>query len=321
MEEVGEDVTLPGTIASPEAPVQRPSTPPSRSTSKSSKSSTSSMKVASPTRGYSATPSSPKAVTKLVAVSDEPRDSFDRLFDVPNLKYEDKEAILTSLRLQLEADKLEEEKYLDQLEEETGIDRVTLAALTYEDLAEQERQLQYDRLIDIRAAAQTSHLRKEDLIKLERQSRGKIAALAEQGRLILQRVTKQNKEQLRLYMRSVQQEFTINETRLLANVRSAGGHLITAPEEILSNPLKTRSGPVSFDGKKARIDRGIHGEEFNAVKQRKWRVEWEHTPQPLKIYMTVLRAVKDKVCPPLHYECLYCYAASARFVRDACFSL
>lgn len=40
--------------------------------------------------------------------------------------------------------------------------------------------------------------------------------------------------------------------------------------------------------------RNIHRDTFVPVKQRRWRVEWQHTPQPLRLYLSVMRAVKDK---------------------------
>jgi hypothetical protein len=223
---------------------------------------------------------------------------FQDLYVAPVLNLKEKEDEIAALRQELSALNIDADAFVADLLRDVGDDKVTLRALSYSEIAERERIMQRARLAEAASEASVERQRQEHILQLERDSRAQVVALTKADHIVHERVVRQNREQLRQYMRAVQQEFTICETQLRSNIRSMAGHLITQAEEITTKPNVDTDTPHALtdavDVELAALKR-LHALVFTAVKQRRWRIEWEHTPQPLRINLLVLRALKDKV--------------------------
>eukprot|EP00698_Gefionella_okellyi_P004147 TRINITY_DN13872_c0_g1_i1.p1 TRINITY_DN13872_c0_g1~~TRINITY_DN13872_c0_g1_i1.p1 ORF type:complete len:1133 (-),score=303.62 TRINITY_DN13872_c0_g1_i1:160-3558(-) len=195
---------------------------------------------------------------------------------VPMLAEHRNIAVISGLRDTIREIKLQ--PYLEEFELDLEDDKIQIGAMSFHEMEEQDKWLQEERLLDAAQEAKIEADRRHIILKAERESQSAVVDRFTTDRHEQRRVRVQNKEQLSVRMHELQRDFRVCETRLRSEIRDNHGHLLTDINLSTFDKITETTSRI-----------------MPSVRQRCWRVEWEHTPQPLRLNFYLLRALKDKV--------------------------
>ncbi|KAL8561388.1 hypothetical protein ACOMHN_063315 [Nucella lapillus] len=177
---------------------------------------------------------------------------------------------ISELRQELETEEVA--GYLSEFEREVEPDVVMLGAISLQEVQEEERRLREEHVGYLQQEALAKRRREQVLMQQEEGVKERLAAHLRQRR---QEIA-QREELLR------QREKLLME-RLHRGFRKAESQLVSA--------LEDRKGEVkTFYG-----DLMTSEGQYGGSRGRRWKVDWNRTPQPIQVKLKCLRGVKDKL--------------------------
>lgn len=201
--------------------------------------------------------------TDLVAKRDPPA-LFTREEHVP--KYEK----ISELKLAME--KEEYPAYLNEFEEGVKDDVVMLGQISLEEVQEEEKRLRDEHIQYLDQEAERKRKLQEEVLRREEEAKRRMA-----------KVTKESRTDIAKREEILRQREKLLMDRLHRAYRRAESQLISV--------LERRKGEVqTFYGDLMLAD-GVYG----GSQSRRWKVDWNKTPQPIQVKLMSLRGVRDKL--------------------------
>ncbi len=166
------------------------------------------------------------------------------------------------------------EPYLASFEQEVLAreDVLMVGAISVEQAEEQEAILERERLAALMEAAKEQKARLEQVELRERLAKARVQRDMEMRRKEARRIELQRKDAERI---------RAEEHKML----------FRRAEEQLKYKLEMRKAEVTTRFGTLRSEK----QEYGGFKGRKWLVDWERTPQPVKLRLDVIRGAKDKI--------------------------
>ncbi|KAJ8321997.1 hypothetical protein KUTeg_000468 [Tegillarca granosa] len=190
------------------------------------------------------------------------------LFTVP--EHEQSYSKISELKLEIE--KSEMKPYLDHFEEGVKDDVVMLGSISLEEVQDEEKRLRDEHIRYLDQEAQRKLEQKEEIQEREEEAKRRMAAYTKERRTEIAKREAILKQKEKLLMDRLHRAF-----------RRAESHLIST--------LESRKGEVkTFFG-----DLMLADGQFGGSRGRRWKVEWDKTPQPIQIKLKCLRGVRDKL--------------------------
>ncbi|ELU07382.1 hypothetical protein CAPTEDRAFT_226170 [Capitella teleta] len=211
---------------------------------------------------------------RLMASLEDEQTDLDKRRDPPSLftrpEHVQKYSEITDLRTELEEAPIS--NYVEQFTEGIREDVLLVGNIHLEEIQEEELRLRDEHIAYQEQEAQLQRMREQEVLLREEDAKKRVAQdMREKRRKIARREEiLQQKERLML-------------ARLQKAFRKAENHLV--------HRLEDRKGEVKvFYG-----DLMLADGHYGGSKGRRWKVDWDKTPQPMQIKLQCLRGVKDKL--------------------------
>ncbi|KAH3752765.1 hypothetical protein DPMN_187391, partial [Dreissena polymorpha] len=190
------------------------------------------------------------------------------LFSRP--EHVDKYQKITKLRLEMEEQEMA--PYLHQFEEGVRDDLLMVGNVSLEDVQAEERQLRDEHIQYLEQEAANERERQQELLRREEDAKKRVAMFTKYQREELQRREEMLRQKEKLLMERLHQAFRRAESQLIS-------------------VLERRKGEVkTFYG-----DLMMTETQYGGSRGRRWKVDWNLTPQPVQVKLKCLRGVKDKL--------------------------
>ncbi|KAJ8020621.1 hypothetical protein HOLleu_40259 [Holothuria leucospilota] len=194
----------------------------------------------------------------------EPPHLFQRPEQEPN--YQE----ISNLRSTLEAESID--PYVDRFDDSIRDEVLMIGNISLEEVQEEERRLRDEHI---------AYQHQEMLIARQRQEA--ILTKEEKAKQHVMKVMKEKRKDL-----ARREELSLQRERLLQNKLH---HSFKRAENQLKRSLAKRKGEI----KTMYGDLMMADGEYGGSKGRRWKVDWNKSPQPIQIKLKCLRGVKDKL--------------------------
>ncbi|XP_046362564.2 uncharacterized protein LOC124139499 [Haliotis rufescens] len=194
----------------------------------------------------------------------QPPNLFIRPEHIPN--YEK----ISELRLEME--KGEVDPYLRQFEDEVRDDVVMLGSISLEEVQEEERRLRDEHVRYLEQEALRARKQQEKLLHREEEAKTRVAKVTKEKREDIARREELMKQREKLLLDRLHKAFRRSESQLISRLEDRKGEVRTFYGDLML-----------ADG------------QYGGSRGRRWKVDWNNTPQPIQIKLKCLRGVKDKL--------------------------
>lgn len=194
----------------------------------------------------------------------QPPSLFARPEHVPN--YEK----ISELRLQIEKEELA--AYLADFERDVQDDVVMLGSISLEEVQEEERRLRDEHVSYLEQEAVAKRQREQLLLQREEEVKQRVAQFMKQRRKEIAEREELLKQREKLLMERLHRGFLKAESQLTAALEDRKGEVKT-----FYGDLMTSEG------------------QYGGSRGRRWKIDWNRTPQPIQVKLKCLRGVKDKL--------------------------
>ncbi|XP_035825164.1 uncharacterized protein LOC101851493 [Aplysia californica] len=182
---------------------------------------------------------------------------------------------IDELRLQIEEEELK--SYLLDFEEGVRDDVVMVGSISLEEVQEEERRLRDEHVLYLEQEAVRTRNREEDILHREEEAKKRMAAFVKEKRAFLERKEELLRQREKLLMDRLHRGFLRAESQLISVLEKRKGEVRTFYGDLM------------------------HSEgQYAGSKGRRWKVDWNKTPQPVQVKLKCLRGIKDK-CPAGRY--------------------
>lgn len=174
--------------------------------------------------------------------------------------------------LKLEIEKAELGEYLDEFEEGVKDEVVMLGQISLDEVQEEEKRLRDEHIEYLDQEAMRKRDQSEEILKREEEAKKRLAIVTKQKRDDIARREEILKQKEKLLMDRLHRAFRRAESQLTSTLESRKGE------------VKTFYGDLMLaDG------------TYGGSKGRRWKVDWDKTPQPIQVKLKCLRGVRDKL--------------------------
>ncbi|KAK7091940.1 uncharacterized protein [Littorina saxatilis] len=194
----------------------------------------------------------------------QPPSLFARPEHVPNYER------ISELRLEMEQEELA--AYLSEFERDVQEDVVMLGSISLEEVQEEERRLRDEHITYLEQEAVTKRQREQLLLQREEEVKQRVALYVRQRRKEIAEREELLKQREKLLMERLHRGFRKAESQLTAALEDRKGEVKT-----FYGDLMTSEG------------------QYGGSRGRRWKVDWDKTPQPIQVKLKCLRGIKDKV--------------------------
>ncbi|OWF49741.1 uncharacterized protein LOC110451314 [Mizuhopecten yessoensis] len=162
--------------------------------------------------------------------------------------------------------------HLEQFEEGVKDDVVMLGQISLEDVQEEEKHLRDEHIRYMDQEAERKRKQKEELLRREEMAKKRVAE-----------ETKLKREEIMRRLEMLRQKEKLLMDRLHRAYRRAESQLVSV--------LERRKGEIkTFYGDLMTIDG-----QYGGSQGRRWKVDWDKTPQPIQVKLGCLRGIRDKL--------------------------
>ncbi|XP_076438172.1 uncharacterized protein LOC143277267 isoform X2 [Babylonia areolata] len=194
----------------------------------------------------------------------QPPSLFARPEHVPN--YEK----ISELRQEMESEELA--GYLAEFERGVEEDVVMLGSISLQEVQEEERRLRDEHVTYLQQEAVAKRQREERLLQRQEEVKQRVATYVRQRRKEIADREELLKQREKLLMERLHRGFRKAESQLIAALEDRKGEVKT-----FYGDLMTSEG------------------QYGGSRGRRWKVDWNRTPQPIQVKLKCLRGVKDKL--------------------------
>ncbi|XP_041361349.1 uncharacterized protein LOC121377431 [Gigantopelta aegis] len=194
----------------------------------------------------------------------QPPSLFTRPEHVPNYQK------ISELRLEIEEAKLG--PYLEDFADGVKDDVVLLGEISLDEIQDEERRLRDEHIAYQDQEAVRSRQTEEKLLRLEEEVKLRVAKFTKEKREDIARREELMKQREKLLLDRLHKAFRRAESRLVGTLESRKGAVKT-----LYGDLMLAEG------------------QYGGSRGRRWKVDWDRTPQPIQVKLKCLRGVKDKL--------------------------
>ncbi|KAK3743337.1 hypothetical protein QZH41_013912, partial [Actinostola sp. cb2023] len=191
----------------------------------------------------------------------------------PVIQPEDKvsqQGKIDELKLGLAEEKIN--SYLDDFENRMEEEILMIGQISLEEVQEEERRLRDEHISYQQQEAKTQRERIQDIMAREERAKKYVMGKLKEKRKAILRREEHLMQQDRLIQNRIHRAFRRAENQLLKALKARKGE------------VKTMYGDLILaDG------------QYGGSKGRRWKVDWNRTPQPIQIKLKCLRGVKDKL--------------------------
>ncbi|XP_064652604.1 uncharacterized protein LOC135503146 [Lineus longissimus] len=174
--------------------------------------------------------------------------------------------------LRLEMEDIDIAPYVERFEDDVRDDILMIGSISLEEVQEEERRLRDEHVLFQEQEAKRTKGQQEKIVLLEEKTKKHIARTMKEKRDYLSRREFLAQQRERLLVDNLHKTFRRAENRLLSALEHRKGE------------VKTMYGDLQVaDG------------QYGGSKGRRWKVDWENTPQPIQVKLKCLRGVKDKL--------------------------
>ncbi|ESO86001.1 hypothetical protein LOTGIDRAFT_235599 [Lottia gigantea] len=174
--------------------------------------------------------------------------------------------------LRYEIEKGELQPYISRFDTDVKDDVVLLGKISLEEVQEEEKRLRDEHILYLEQESRLAREREEKLINREEQAKTRMATFVKDKRGDLARREELLRQKEKLMLDHVHKAFRRAESQLIGTLERRKGE------------VKTLYGDLMLaDG------------QYGGSKGRRWKVDWNRTPQPIKINLKCIRGVKDKL--------------------------
>ncbi|EDO30431.1 predicted protein, partial [Nematostella vectensis] len=163
-------------------------------------------------------------------------------------------------------------EYIEEFEKKMQEEIVMIGQISLEEIQDEERHLRDEHIAFQQQQA-----------KVQRQRLEEIMERMEEAKKTVMHKLKERRKQLQSREEHIMQQDRLIQNRIHRAFRRAEGQLLKA--------LKARKGEV----KTMYGDLMLADGQYGGSKGRRWKVDWNRTPQPIQIKLKCLRGVKDKL--------------------------
>lgn len=174
--------------------------------------------------------------------------------------------------LQLEMEKEELSAYLAEFEREVEDEVIMIGSISLEEVQEEERNLRDEHIRYLAQEAVTKRRREEWLLRKEEEVKQRVARHMRDCRKEIADREEVLRQREKLLMERLHRGFRKAESQLIAALGDRKGEVKT-----FYGDLMTTEG------------------QYGGSRGRRWKVDWDKTPQPIQIKLKCLRGVKDKL--------------------------
>ncbi|KAK6182267.1 hypothetical protein SNE40_009987 [Patella caerulea] len=177
---------------------------------------------------------------------------------------------ISELRLQIEDDELKQ--YVSRFDTAVKDDVVMLGKIPLEEIQEEERRLRDEHVLYLEQESTLARQREEHLLHREEEAKTRTAKFVKDKRADIARREELLRQREKLMLDHIHKAFRRAESQLVGTLEKRKGE------------VKTLYGDLMLeDG------------HYGGSKGRRWKVDWNKTPQPIQINLKCLRGVKDKL--------------------------
>ncbi|KAL5014640.1 hypothetical protein ScPMuIL_008910 [Solemya velum] len=202
--------------------------------------------------------------TELESKLRHPPALFTRPEHVPNYSK------ISELRMAMEEASIE--PYVDTFEEGVQDDVVMLGSISLDEVQDEEQRLRDEHVRYLDQEAQRSRTKQEEILYREEEAKKRVAKYVKDKRTELKKIEDALKKKEHTLMTKLHQSFRRAESQLTSTLEKRKGE------------VKTYYGDLMVvDG------------QYGGSRGRRWKVDWNRTPQPIQVKLQCLRGVKDKL--------------------------
>ncbi|VDI72896.1 Hypothetical predicted protein [Mytilus galloprovincialis] len=177
---------------------------------------------------------------------------------------------ISELKLQIEKSELD--PYLDHFEEGVKDEVVMLGQISLEEVQEEEKRLRDEHIEYLDQEAKRKRDLQEEVLQREEEAKKRLALLTKQKRDDIARREEILRQKEKLLMDRLHRAYRRAESQLISTLESRKGE------------VKTFYGDLMLaDG------------TYGGSKGRRWKVDWDKTPQPIQVKLKCLRGVREKL--------------------------
>ncbi|XP_045180354.2 uncharacterized protein LOC123539694 isoform X3 [Mercenaria mercenaria] len=190
------------------------------------------------------------------------------LFSRP--EHVDKYQKITKLKLEMEESEMS--PYLDHFEAGVRDDVLMIGNVSLEDVQTEERQLRDEHIQYLEQEASEARSRHQELLRREEDAKKRVAKYTQDRREDLQRREEMLRQREKLLMERLHQSFRRAESQLISVLERRKGEVKTFFGDLMMTEV-----------------------QYGGTRGRRWKVDWNLTPQPVQVKLKCLRGVKDKL--------------------------
>ncbi|XP_028404973.1 uncharacterized protein LOC114527499 isoform X2 [Dendronephthya gigantea] len=164
------------------------------------------------------------------------------------------------------------EKYVEDFHQDVEDEILMIGSITLEDVQEEERHLRDEHIQYQQQLSDIQRKRQEDILVREELAKKNVMERLKERRKALRRREEHLMQRDRLLQNKIHQAFRRSEHQLLKALEARKAEVKTMYGEL-----------VMADG------------EYGGSKGRRWKVDWNRSPQPIQVKLKCLRGIKDKL--------------------------
>ncbi|CAB3994118.1 partial [Paramuricea clavata] len=164
------------------------------------------------------------------------------------------------------------EKYVDDFHQNVEDEILMIGSISLEDVQEEERRLRDEHIQHQQQLSDVQRERQEDILVREELAKKNVMERLKERRKALMRREEHLMQRDRLLQNKIHQAFRRSEHQLLKALEARKAEVKTMYGEL-----------VMADG------------EYGGSKGRRWKVDWNRSPQPVQVKLKCLRGIKDKL--------------------------
>lgn len=175
-------------------------------------------------------------------------------------------------QLQSELEKEEVNEYISKFENDVKNDVLMIGSISLEEVQEEEKRLRDEHIAYREQEKEEERDKLIELKKREEEAKKRVDEYFKTNKSIIERRKEELERVERLAVERMQKSYLKSESQLISCLENRKGE------------VKTYYGDLATGD-------GYYG----GSKGRRWKVDWERTPQPIQVKLKSLRGVKDKL--------------------------
>lgn len=175
-------------------------------------------------------------------------------------------------KLKLEMQESEMSPYLDHFEAGVRDDLLMIGNVSLEDVQAEEHQLRDEHIQYLEQEANEAKSRHQELLRREEDAKKRVAKYTQERRQDLLRREELLRQREKLLMERLHQAFRRAESQLVSVLERRKGEVKTFFGDLMMTEV-----------------------QYGGTRGRRWKVDWDLTPQPVLCKLKCLRGVKDKL--------------------------